>query len=105
MADYEPTISFEEARALAEKAAREKLSGLFDERLESILENHYMEEECCWLFFRKTKIIVPEGGFKGWSFAISKRADIRLFYDLRHKPEKMAEIFQNLSNHIKEKKL
>jgi hypothetical protein len=100
--DYKPTINFETARALAEKAAREELSGLFDERVESILDEQFMEAECCWLFFRKAEIIVPKGGFKGWSFAISKRADVRLFYDFRHEPETMAEIFQNLSNHIKE---
>jgi len=59
MKGYIPTISFNQAKKIAEQAAFEQLEEFIDKSMVNLLEEEFVEAECCWFFFRNKQIEGP----------------------------------------------
>jgi hypothetical protein len=49
--EYIQTYTFEQAKKIAEECAFKKLSPFICDRTMNILDENYLEAECCWVFF------------------------------------------------------
>ena len=74
--EYIPTIGFAEAREMAECAARDQLKYFLNDHSGSVLEDNCLEEEYCWLFFKRSEIETPVGSSGDWTYAVSKKGEI-----------------------------
>lgn len=102
MGDQFQTISFIEAKKLAEEAARINLSIFLSDPSIDLLRDEYLETEYCWMFFRNQGIIVPpEGSLRGdWAYAVSKRGQIRQIADLSDDPIKLNAYLIKMSDYF-----
>ena len=98
-------ITVENAKKLAEQDAYSELKSFIQSTSDEVLDSHYLEAEYCWIFFKNPQIIVPDYALLGikWAYAVSKKGNRRMVYDLRDDSEKMKNHLENLSNYFKEK--
>jgi hypothetical protein len=102
---YIQTHSLEEARLIAETAAKKTLASCVNQNCSNLLEENVFEAEFCWFFFRNRMIICPPETSLAWSwaFAVSKRGELRSIADFYEEPEKLYEYLEVMSKHFKEK--
>lgn len=95
-------ISLEQAKALAEKSAAVNLARFISKSTPGLLENVVLEEEMCWMFFRKRSITIPaENSLSGdWAYVVSKRGEVRDVPDYFDNLEKAKEYLQKISHHF-----
>lgn len=107
MDEYIQTITFEQARIIAEETAIEELKTFMENPAMSVLREQYGEAEYCWFFFRNKQIEGPPERVLRWgrAYAVSKKGEVRLIADFSDEPEKLQEYLQVMSNHFKERKL
>jgi hypothetical protein len=76
-------INFEQAKAIASEEAPKGLAE--GTRLPvALLEDFYIEERNCWMFFRSREIAYPSEAAAAWAwcYVVSNRGECRLFQDL-----------------------
>lgn len=96
-------ITFEQARALAENAARSMLGHLLKDEATPLLEDRYLDAECYWMFFRNKAIVVPpEQSLRTWAYAVSKRGCVRYIADFSADPAKLQEYLLTMSNYFRD---
>ena len=96
-------ITVEKAKFLAKQEAHPELKSFMHTKSEEVLESYYLETDYCWIFFKNPTIIVPDNALLGikWAYAVSKKGNCRLVYDLRGEPEKMQKHLFDLSDYFK----
>ncbi|THF73948.1 hypothetical protein [Cohnella fermenti] len=107
MREYIPTITFEQAKAIAEKAAFEQLAPFVEDESDTVLSDKHAEAEYCWFFFRKQEIVGPPEKILTWgaAYAISKKGELRLIADFMNEPDKLREYIQVMSKYFEAKGL
>ncbi|TXH31981.1 MAG: hypothetical protein E6Q98_26115 [Rhodospirillaceae bacterium] len=100
MASNVSQITFEEARADAEKQAYADIDSFRKDKSIPLLDDEYLEAEHCWMFFQNKDIyLAPEYQFSHRAYAYSKKKGVgRTVYDLRDDPERMSEHLQYMSD-------
>ncbi|NOU86207.1 hypothetical protein GC102_10525 [Paenibacillus sp. LMG 31460] len=104
--EYIPTITFDQAKQMAENASREDLERYIIDPQTPFLEDFVLEGECCWFFFYNPDIEIPE---QDWSrrmlsaYAVSKKGDMRHTYNYSSDPIKLQDYLQAMSAHFKKK--
>lgn len=74
-----PSITFERARALAEREARSLLEHSLTDATIPALREEYLEADHCWMFFRNRDIVIPpERSLTKAAFAVSKKGTVRV---------------------------
>ncbi len=98
-------ITFPQAKVLATENAKSDLSSFMPDNSFSILDDSYLEAGYCWIFFKNPHIIVPDNALLGinWAYAVSKRGNCRMVYDLRYDAEKMRNHLESLSTYFKDR--
>ncbi|OXM82457.1 hypothetical protein [Paenibacillus rigui] len=104
--EYEPTITYAQARQLAEELAYENLNHFVPNNNSQLLSHRFEEAECCWFFFTNEDIIptLPEEAWfsKSYSsYAISKKGEARSIYNYTNEKEKLKKYVHVLSNYFK----
>jgi hypothetical protein len=100
---YTP-ITLEQARLLAEESAAFFLSEFRSDPSVPLLQEHYLEAEHCWMFFRNKNIVIPfDRPFCDGAYVVSKRGNGRSVADLSEKPMEAQAYLQKLSEHFKER--
>lgn len=107
MSVYNQTYTFEQAKKIAEKCVYKHLKLFLYNREINVLDENYLEAECCWFFFRNKLIEGPPEQALRWfcAYAVSKRGELRTIADFSDEPEKLQEYLWVMSNHFKEKNL
>jgi hypothetical protein len=101
---YSTKISFEQAQKIAENAVRSDISPVRLQGLNNLLEEDYLEAECCWIFLRSKKIVIPPedcilmayGGY-----AVSKKGECSLITHFDYSPEKLNAYLKVMSDYYK----
>ncbi|MFC5475789.1 hypothetical protein [Paraherbaspirillum soli] len=98
------TITFEQAKRLAEESASFFLSDFLKDAATPLLQEHYLEAEHCWMFFRNKDIAIPpDRPFCDGAYAISKKGNGSYIADLSDNPEKLQAYLQTMSNYFKQR--
>ena len=97
------SISLDQARKIAEDAARMNLSDFLLDSPDKILRDEYLEAEYCWMFFRCRKIVVPpEASLRGdWAYAVSKTGLVRDVPDLSDDRERLHAYLEKMSDYFR----
>lgn len=98
------TINFEQAKQLAEKSASLFLSEFRPNPSVPLLQEHYLEAEHCWMFFRNKDIVIPPNRpFCDGAYVISKRGNGSFVADFSEEPLEAQAYLQRMSAHFKER--
>lgn len=99
------TVTYEQARKMAEEIARGDLEELVHDRAITLLDAKDLEADYCWIFFRNSHIILDEKYSLrwNWAYAISKKGNTRHVYDFRGDEERTKCYLQELSNFFKDR--
>lgn len=92
-------IELDEAKKLAESAARRNLDGFLTKPSDKVLDEVYLEAEYCWMFFRCREIFVPpEFSLRGdWAYAVSKNGEVRDIPDFSDDREQLNAYLAKMS--------
>ncbi|NQX61059.1 hypothetical protein [Paenibacillus qinlingensis] len=103
--DYIPTITFEEAKQMAEESGRSDLLRININHYESILSDIILEGECCWFFFFHPDIVIPENAWhqRKSAYTISMEGEISRTYDFSDDPIMFKDYMQAMSAYFKRK--
>ena len=89
------------ARDSAQQSAMHDLQGLYSGDPKDVLEEHFLEAEHCWMFFRKRFIqIPPERSLIAFAYVIGKRSGGRCVADYWDDPPKAQAYLKVLSDHL-----
>jgi len=106
--DYRQTITFEQAKNMAEKFSREDLLDYIKDPEVTFLHEVTLEAEYCWFFFYNPNIIIPE---EKWSlkmlgaYAISKKGEACHTYNYLEDPIKVKDYLIAMSGYFNKKGL
>lgn len=104
---YVSTISFEEAKKLAEEVAGISLKWYKKDDKIPFLSERFEEAECCWFFFRNSEILGPIEESLTWNhaYAVSKKGTLHTIADFSNDSEKLKEYLKLLSYYFKRKNI
>lgn len=94
--------SFEAARAVAERIAKEEVGRFASGDMTTHLSNTHLTENGCWFFFANEAITIPkviENTFVFTAYAIAPSGQTSLVYDYRPDMQKMTEYARMWSLH------
>jgi hypothetical protein len=99
-------ISFVHARMIAENSVLRDIccSNLQTGDVEKLLEEDYLEAECCWIFLRNKNIVVPPQNWfaKAYgAYAVSKKGVCYIITHFADEPERLKAYLQMISDHFK----
>ncbi|MBB3571836.1 hypothetical protein [Rhizobium sp. BK491] len=98
-------ITLEEARGIATNEARDIIGEFLPkDRISSILEDEYAENEDCWIFFRNRKINIPVPNRRlvaHWAFAVSRFGEFLTVPDSHGDAHAIDEQLRRLSAYYK----
>jgi hypothetical protein len=102
MNNVKAQLTFEQAKALAQQEAVKRFTRFLADPSTPLLDDFFLEEAGSWNFFRNRKIIIPpEFSLTGdWSYVVSRRGEIRLFYDLRDDLDKAKKAHKVVSDYF-----
>ena len=105
--EYIQTYTFEQAKKIAEECAFKNLSPFMCDKTMNILDDNYLEAECCWFFFRNKLIKGSTAQVLRWfcAYAVSKRRKLRIIADFYDEPIKLGEYLVVMSNYFKKENL
>ncbi len=98
--DYRQTITFEQARYMAEDMSRQDLLEYVEDPDVPFLHEVTLEAEYCWFFFYNSNIVIPE---ENWvlkmlsAYAISKKGDVSHTYNYLDDPRKANDYLMAMS--------
>jgi len=98
--DYRQTITFEQAKNMAEDMSRQDLLDYVKDPNVPFLHEVTLEADYCWFFFYNPNIIIPE---EKWllkmlgAYAISKRGDVSHTYNYLDDPIKANDYLMAMS--------
>lgn len=92
-------ITYEEARTVANEAAREEIKRYLSDGVVECLSDQYIEAEGCWFFFVSEKIELPteNGSLIFRAFAVTKAGEVSCVYDLRPNDQQMRDYVEFFS--------
>lgn len=106
--NFATSISFDAARRLAKKQAKSLLSNYIGEGEEfvDILEERFIENEECWMFFRNKNLKFPLEATLPASVAyvVSKEGEVRTTADFSDNPAEMKKLLDLLTEYFRAKK-
>jgi len=98
------SITFEQARVRAENEARSHLKYFLKDESTPLLEERYLDAECCWMFFRNRAIVVPpEQSLRTGAYAVSKRGSLRYIADFSDDFAKLQAYLLTMSNYFRDR--
>lgn len=106
--EYCQTITFEQAKNMAENFSRRDLLDYVEDSNISFLHEVTQEAECCWFFFYNPMIVIPK---ERWAlqmlsaYAISKRGEISHTYNYLDDPIKAKDYLYAMSGYFKKRGL
>lgn len=104
--DYRQTITFEQAKNMAEKLSRQDLLDYVEDPNIPFLHEITLEAEYCWFFFYNPNIIIPE---EQWllkmlgAYAISKKGEVSRTYNYLDDPMKAKDYLMAMSAYFNRK--
>ncbi|MDI4647478.1 hypothetical protein [Cohnella hashimotonis] len=102
---YIPTITFDQAKRMAQESAKEDLSQYVKDSTPFLAEV-VLEGECCWFFFHNPDIEIPEYAWATRMLsvkAVSKKGDMNKTYNYSDDPIKLNDYLQTMSSYFKRK--
>ena len=105
---FAKSISFDTARRLAQEQAKSLLSNYIEEGEEfiDILEERFVENEECWMFFRNKNLKFPLDATLPASaaYVVSKEGELRTTADFSDDPTEMKKLLDLLAEYLRAKK-
>jgi hypothetical protein len=107
MTNTEPRIiTLDEARKIALDQVRYDAQWDIKDNSIPLLEDNYLEAECCWIFFRNRAIVIaPERRLSNGAYCISKKGHARLIADFSSDPVRLHEYLKTMSDYFKAQNL
>lgn len=101
-------IDFIKAKDIAEINLKETLTRCSIDYSIEVLSEYYLDKEFCFIFFRNSKITIPDKFLLSadWAPAVCKRTgEVQQIYDLRHNPIRMEEYSELMSEFFENNRL
>jgi hypothetical protein len=99
-------ITLDQARKIATDMAGYDTARDVKNKSVQLLQDHYLETEYCWMFFRNKEItIAPERALSDCAYCVSKKGSGRSIADYSDDSIRLHEYLQIMSNHFKERGL
>ena len=106
--EYKETITFEQAKNMAEHMSRQVLLDYVDHPNMSFLDELVLEADCCWFFFYNPQIIIPQDK---WllhilkAYAISKKGSVSHTYNYLDDPVEAKDYLHAMSGYFRKRGL
>jgi len=98
-------MSFEEARAIAEKKAIERVGIFLADQVGPVLDDYYIRGENFWIFFASENVKLPPESWELRQFpayGVSDYNFIGYFRDFREQPEELTKALKGLPKRVEE---
>lgn len=98
------SVSFSQAKAIAEQHAFADLEG-FTTNPSQVLKKEYLEAEYCWMFFKSDEIDVPLEATLGmkWAYVVSKKGTYSMVQDFSDDNQRLHAYLQTMSDYFKKR--